>query len=130
MALNGTEIKLSAQQQTVLDTLMAGGSGPYAARISGVSLRTVRRWQASSDFQAAMAAATAAALETTCTALTTASTSAVLLLRAVIQDPAAQMSHRLRAATAVLDATLRWVELRSIVERLDRLEDVINHASD
>lgn len=116
---------LNHAQQRAVDALLAGGDVAAAAAAAGVTDRTIQRWRKEPAFLAALQMAQDAALDRTAGALVAASGAAVALLRRVVEDDAAQMSHRLRAAGTLLDATLRWHELRSISQRLAQLEQQV-----
>ena len=113
---------LSAEQRRALDALLGGADTLEAARAAGCSERTLMRWKAEPTFRQALQDAQDAALDATTGALVSASMASVALLRRVVENDNAQLSHRLRAAGTLLDATLRWHELRSVAQRVAALE--------
>lgn len=127
MATNDTQGKtLTAEQRRALDALLGGADNAAAAKAAGCSERTLMRWKTEPTFRQALQDAQDAALDATTGALVAASMASVALLRAVVENDAAQMSHRLRAAGTLLDATLRWHELRNLAQRIAALEGLIH----
>ncbi len=124
MAGSDTQGKsLTAEQRRAMDALLAGADTLTAARAAGCSERTLHRWKTEPAFRRALQDAQDAALDQTTGALVSASVASVALLRAVVEDDSAQMSHRLRAAGTLLDASLRWHELRNLAQRVAALEE-------
>ena len=127
MATNDAPEKtLTAEQRRALDALLGGADNAGAAKAAGCSERTLLRWKTEPFFRQALQEAQDAALDATTGALVSASMASVALLRRVVENDDAQLSHRLRAAGTLLDASLRWHELRSISQRLAALEGAIH----
>ena len=127
MADNSTQGKsLTAEQRRALDALLGGATTAKAAEKAGCSERTLHRWKTEPTFRQALQDAQDAALDETTGALVAASRASVLLLHSVVVNQSAQMSHRLRAAGTLLDATLRWHELRNLAQRIAALEGAIH----
>ena len=130
MATDDTQGKsLSAEQRRALDALLGGASNAQATERAGCSERTLQRWKTEPTFRQALQDAQDAALDATTGALVAASAVSVALLRSVVCNPSAQMSHRLRAAGTLLDATLRWHELRNLAQRIAALEGAVHGKS-
>lgn len=125
MADSDTTGFLSPERRRFIDTLLASGDVDQAAAAAGVSPRTGHRWRNEPAVRAALVAAQDAALDQTTGALVAGSLASVALLRRVVDDDLAQLSHRLRAAATLLDATLRWHELRNLAQRVTVLEQRI-----
>jgi hypothetical protein len=117
-----TEKVLPPDQRRAIDTLLATGDINAAATAAGCHVRTVQRWRTEPAFAAALQVAQDAQLDATAAVLAGATVEAVALLRRVVGNDDAQLSHRLRAAGTLLDASLRWHELRSLAQRLAALE--------
>ncbi len=109
-----------------MDALLAGADSVTAAQAAGCSERTLHRWKTEPAFRQALQDAQDAALDQTTGALVAASVASVALLRRVVEDDGAQLSHRLRAAGTLLDASLRWHELRNLAQRIAALEGAIH----
>lgn len=127
MAGSDTQEKsLSAEQRRAIDALLAGSHHAAAAKAAGCSERTLHRWKREPTFAAALRGAQDAALDETAGALVSGSRASVALLHSVVVNQSAQMSHRLRAAATLLDAALRWHELRNLSQRVQALEERTN----
>lgn len=113
---------LAPEKRRFVDALLATGDVDQAAAAAGCSPRTGHRWRQDPAVRAALQAAQEAQLDATTGALVAASAASVALLREVVDDTKLQLSHRLRAAATLLDATLRWHELRSLSQRVAALE--------
>ena len=119
---DNTEKTLSPEKMRALFALLATGDLADASKASGASERTVARWRNEPAFVAALRSAQDAQLDATAAQLVSASAASVKLLRDTVENDSAQLSHRLRAAGTLLDATLRWVEMRSLSSRVAALE--------
>jgi transposase-like protein len=117
---------ITVKQQAALDSLLADGDQVKAARAAGVNDRTLRRWMHDPAFAAALQQAQDATLDAVTSDLVRAAGGAVALLRETVDNADAALGLRLQAARTLLDAALRWRELRGIERRLDALEQAIN----
>ena len=132
MEQTDTQLKtkvLSPEQRRALDTYLATGDVAQAARAGDCSERTFKRWKSEPTFAGAMREAQDTALDETAGLLVSASVASVALLRAVVEDEHEKMAHRLRAAATLLDASLRWCELRALAQRIATLEGAIHGKS-
>ena len=109
-----------------MDTYLATGDITQAARAGDCSERTIKRWKSEPVFRQALQAAQDGALDETAGLLVSASVASVALLRRVVEDENEKMAHRLRAAGTLLDASLRWHELRSLAQRIAALEGAVH----
>lgn len=116
---------LTVKQRAAVDALLAHGDQRQAARAAGVNDRTLRRWMHDPLFAAALQEAQDTALDSVTADLVRAAGGAVALLAATVDSDAAPLGLRLQAARTLLDAALRWRELRGIEHRLAMLEDAI-----
>lgn len=119
-------VLLSAQQRRALDVLLAGGDKHAAAQAARVNPRTLRKWMRDPAFLAALTSAQDATLDAVTNDLVRAAGGAVALLAATIDNTDAALALRLQAARTLLDAALRWRELRGIERRLEALEDALH----
>ena len=101
--------------------IASGATVADAARLAGVSERTVRRRLSDPAFRAELSRAHSAMLESTIGTLAEASTEAARTLRTLLA-PSVAPSVRLRAAVAVIDFTRRLADERDLEERIARLE--------
>lgn len=120
------QVLLSAQQRKALDVLLAGGDKPLAAQAARVNPRTLRKWMHDPAFLAALTAAQDATLDAVTDSLVRAASGAVALLDQTRGNEDAPLTLRLQAARTLLDAALRWRELRGIERRLDALEQALH----
>jgi transposase-like protein len=109
--------------------LMRGGNMAEVAERLGITERTLRRWRARNDFQAALSAAQGEALRVAAAQLAGLADDAVKTLRQEVQNGGSS-SARLRAAGLVLDNLAKMAELADFAERLDRLERSLSHETD
>lgn len=115
---------LGPEKRKAIDVLLATGSQADAAEAAGCHERTLRRWLATDPaFMAALYEAQGQALDSVTAALVYTSRGAVELLRQTIDNPDAKLALRMKAAQVVLDACLRWHELRSLTQRVEALEE-------
>lgn len=119
-------VLLSAQQRRALDVLLAGGDKPTAAQAAKVNPRTLRKWMRDPAFLAALTSAQDATLDAVTNDLVRAAGGAVALLAGTVHNPDAALALRLQAARTLLDAALRWRELRGIERRLEALEQALH----
>ena len=115
---------LGPEKRKALDVLLATGNQTEAAAAANVHDRTLRRWLASDPaFTQALYEAQGQALDSVTSALVYTSRGAVELLRETIDNENAKLPLRMKAAQIVLDACLRWHELRSLTQRIEALEE-------
>lgn len=112
--------KRSRKEEALIAALLSQPTVEAAARATGVSERTARRWLAEPTFRRAFREARRQAVETAVAALQGASGESVVALREALS--ARRVSVRVRAACAILDRAVRGVELIDILERLEALE--------
>jgi len=118
--------KLTAKQQKALEALLSEPTVLAAAEAAGVSRTTIFRWLGDSVFADAYRALRGQMLESTLTALQSASGDAVATLKTVMNDQEAKGSERVSAARCVLEMTLRAREILEVEERLKVLEEKLN----
>lgn len=121
MVVKVTELR--PNQRKALETLVATGSISQAAVAAGVARKTVYAWLKDPAFGIALKAAEVEALDNLARSLISLAPAAVAALAAVLNDPAATHTQRIRAAEAVLANTLRLRELHTIEARLTKLEE-------
>ncbi len=121
-----TNVLISAKQQLALDVLLASGDRARAAQAAGVNDRTLRKWLHEPAFLAALQTSQDATMDQVTAALVTAAGGAVALLASMVDNTAVAPGLRAQAARTLLDAALRWRELRGIERRLETLEQLID----
>ena len=113
---------LPPEKRRFCNELLATGDIDAASLAAGCSVRTGHRWRQEPAVANYLASVQERMLDQVTASLIAASGEAVALLRRTIGTDAATLSHRLRAAGTLLDATLRWHELRSLSQRIAALE--------
>ena len=121
MAQNGV---LSPAQRRAVVAVLASRTVTAAAEKAEVSLRTLTRWLADPDFQAALTAAEADLLAVTTRQLLS-STMAALGVVDTIMTGDGPPGVRLRAATPWLDQARTWYETKTLEARLQVLEEEV-----
>lgn len=114
--------KLTNKQQRAIECLLSEPTTKAAAEKAQISEATIHRWLNDPAFSAAHKTARGQLLETTLTALQSASTEAVTCLRTVLNDTSAPITARVSAARNVLDFALKAHEVLEVEERLAVLE--------
>lgn len=127
MGQNGTP---TPRQTRAIEALVAGKSITEAAEYAGVSRRTVHRWQQDPTFQRSLRAAQDAALSALVRQMTDLSESARETLEAVMADPDAPPSVRVRAALGALSQHRQFHESLQLTERVVQLERELDGKSD
>lgn len=113
---------LTAKQQRAIDALLREPTTQAAAEAAGVSKATIFRWLADEAFSAAYQTARGQLLESTLTALQSASVEAVNVLREVMTDASLNAFARVSAAKAVLEMGFKAREVLEVEARLSALE--------
>lgn len=97
-----------------------------AARASGVSESTLRRWLASGDFRSEYDRRRTEMLDGAVRALQNRMAAAVDCLAEIMQDRSANPQTRLYAARSILEFAFRGSETVDILRRLEKLETAEN----
>jgi hypothetical protein len=121
----GTIDPLTPKQQTAISCLLAQSSVAQAAQAAGVGERTLHRWLADAAFASAYQAARHEAVSHAIARVQQASSHAVTVLMLLMADKQVAPGIRLNAAKAVIEYSLRAVELEQIEARLSSLEAVM-----
>jgi hypothetical protein len=119
MSAGDTRDNLSADQLRAIGTLLGGGTGEEAADASGVTLRTLRRWQDQRGFQDELREQARQSFRRARNQLLAAQEEAVETLWKNLRT--GTTADQVRAARALLDLGLKVAE-DDYEERLKRLE--------
>lgn len=106
----------------ILTALLTHGSPSAAARECGIAVGTVLKRLRTPDFAARYTEAREAVLQSTVSSMTSALSSAVAVLKAVIEDNGISASVRIQAADSLLRHCLRYVEVCELEKRVAKLE--------
>ena len=116
------ESKLTRKQQDAIAALLTQRSIEDAARLAGVGTRTLYRWIADAQFDAAYRQAKRIAFRQAMARLQQGSAPAVSALLKVMVDPGAPAAARVRAASSVLDHAAKAMEWEDLDARIGELE--------
>lgn len=123
MSPSVADTKFSAKQQAAIAALLEGNSQADAARLAGVTKRTIQRWLLEEAFAAELRAGGDAAIRTAGARLAGSVESAVTALIDVVEEPTADgAAVRLRAADTLLNQALRLREHNDLSDRVAALE--------
>lgn len=115
---------LSTQQNRAIVALLNGDSIRNAAKAASIGERTLYRWLAEDDaFRHKLRDAESSALDAATRQLSVIASEAVTVLRDIQNDDDTPPNVRVSAARALLDSTMKMVEMRNFDERLRRLEE-------
>jgi transposase-like protein len=114
--------KITAKQEAAIVALLSSKNVEEAARVAGVTPRTLYRWMNEPDFDAASRAARRQAYGQSISRLQQGATAAATTLLKVMIDPATPPSTKVRASEAVLSHAAKAIEIEDIDARLRELE--------
>jgi hypothetical protein len=117
--------KLTPIQERAIVALLANSTIKRAAKSIGVDETTLWRWLQDKDFHAAYRAARHECVSQSIARLQQVSTEAVNTLREVMRDKTAKGSERVSAAKAILDFSIKAVEIEDMAERLAQVEAIL-----
>ena len=112
--------------EVIMAALLANGSVRAAARSANVSEATIRARLKNKDFRERYESEKAKILSEACDALTARLTLAIDTLCEVLEDVQSPSSVRVSAADCLLRHCVRYVEVVSILHRIEALETIQN----
>jgi hypothetical protein len=126
--MSGFGEKLGSKREAAILALLSTRSVEEAARVAGVTPRTLYRWIKEPEFNAAYREAKRAAFSQTLARLHQMSSAAVTTLGKVMLDPATPPATKARAADSILNHTVRAIETEDIEARILELERAANES--
>jgi hypothetical protein len=120
--MSGFREKLSPKQEAAVLALLSTRNGEEAARVAGVTPRTLFRWQKEPEFDAVYRAAKRAAFGQSIARLHHLSSAAVSTLGKVMLDSSTPPATKVRAADSILNHTIKAIETEDIEARVAALE--------
>lgn len=117
--------KISRNKERVIAALLSFPSIQEAAENAGVSESTVRRWLKDDHFTAAYRKARHQVVSQAIGKLQTNISGAIDVLMDIAENEQAPASARVTAARAIIDQSLKAVEVENVEERIERLEQII-----
>ncbi len=113
---------MNAKKEKLLAALLVSPTIEKAAKIAGISEATALRWMKDAEFSAAYRDARREVVSHALSGLQGACGDAVATLRAVACDSTGPASSRVSAAKAILETSIRAVEIDDLAARVEMLE--------
>lgn len=117
--------RLPKKQQSAIVALISHRTIEEASKAAGVGRTIIFRWLQNDDFQAAYRQARAEVVRHAIAQAQSACSEAVTVLKEIMISAESPASTRVSAAKAVLETSLKAVELEDIISRIEKLEDKI-----
>jgi hypothetical protein len=114
--------KLTPKQERIIAELLSHPTMKDACAAAGVSQSTLWRWLQDRDFHTAYMTARRDTVSHAVARLQSAASEAVDTLREVLKDNATIATARVSAAKAILDYSLKAIELEDLAQRVEELE--------
>jgi hypothetical protein len=124
--VEGKTSKLTAKQESAISALLSTSTIKEAAKCANVGEATIFRWLQLEDFQTAYREARRQTVNHAIAQLQKACSEAVGTLRDVMKDKDSPPSSRVSAAKAVLETSIKAVELEDLISRVEELEELVN----
>ena len=122
-----SENGITAKQQKAVTALLSERTARDAAKVAGISERTLFTWLGNPTFRAALKAAEAEVLETVVRRLSAGQVLALDTLEKLIQS-ARHESTKLTACVSWLNMFMKYHEAQDVEARLTELERTVKHA--
>jgi hypothetical protein len=117
--------KLTPIQERAVIALLSHANIRTAAKSVGVDEATLWRWLQDKDFHAAYMIARRETVQHALARLQQISTEAVNTLREVMRDKTAKGSERVSAAKAIIEYSIKAVEIEDLASRVAELESIL-----
>jgi transposase len=112
---------LTRKQLAVIPILMSTLTNKEAAKVSGISLRTLQRWLAEDEeFKAELLKAEKQTIIQNSRSLIGSQEKAISVMIAVLDSPTSTDADRLKAARLLFEISTRLLEARDIEQRLSK----------
>ena len=118
------------KKEEAIVALLHGRTIQEAALDCGLGYRTLKTWMASEWFRTAYRAAKRQLLDSTINQLRAVSGQGVAVLQEIANNPDSPATARVSAARAIVELTLKAVEIQDILERLESLEAAMMKGDD
>ena len=116
---------LTGKQTKVLSLLLSGDTIDGAATSAGVAASTVHAWFKQDEFKATYRDARRDVVTQATAMLQGACGAAVGTLRGIAEDGDAPASSRVSAAKAILEMSIKSIELDDLAQRIEALESTL-----
>jgi len=117
---------LTPIQERAIVALLANSTIKRAAKSIGVDETTLWRWLQDKDFHAAYRTARRESVSQAMARLQQASSEAVNTLREIVKDKKQPAPARVSAAKAILEFSIKAVEIEDMAERLAQVEAILS----
>jgi hypothetical protein len=114
--------KLGRKKEAAILALLSSRSVEDAARVAGVTPRSLYRWQKEPAFNAAYREARRAVFSQSVARIHQMTSAAVTILGKVMVDPSTPPATKIRAADSILSHTAKAIEIEDVGARLSELE--------
>jgi len=114
--------KLGRKKEAAILALLSARTVEDAARMAGVTPRTLYRWLKEPAFNAAYRDARRAVFSQSVTRMHQMTSAAVTILGKVMVDPSTPPATKIRAADSILSHTAKAIEIEDVGARLSELE--------
>ena len=121
--MKGHGAKFGRKMEHAIVALLTQRTQEEAARVAGVGIATLLRWQKLPEFQTAYREAKRATFSQSIARLHQMSSAAVSTLGKIMVDANAPASTRVRAADSILNHTTKAIEIEDIAARVAALEE-------
>ena len=117
---------ISTKQKVAVRSLLSGATYIEAAKAANVHENTIALWMKDPKFKGALKEAENDAMAVICRSLLGLTEKATAALDAVLENPKARDSSRLRAADIALGRMVQIRELSELQDRIKALEEKLN----
>ena len=121
--------KLTPIQERAVVSLLSHATMRTAAKAVAVDETTLWRWLQDKDFHTAYMTARRETVKHAIARLQQISTEAVNTLREVMKDKTAKGSERVSAAKAIIEYSIKAIEIEDLAQRVEELESVLAAAA-
>jgi hypothetical protein len=122
--MRGHGTKFTRKMQDAVAALLTTRNQEEAAKVIGIGVATLLRWQKVPEFQTAYREARRAAYGQAIARLQQGTSAAATTLLKVMIEPGTPASVKVRAAEAILNHSLKAIETEDIESRVSELERV------
>src|SRR5215470_15381383 len=119
--MNGHGAKFSRKMEQAIAALLTHRNTEVAAKVIGIGVATLQRWQKRPEFEAAYRKARRAMVSHTIGRLQQASSAAGTVLAKIMVDQTVAASSRVRAAECIINHSLKGIELEDVLERVGEI---------